>query len=85
MEGARSHSLYRVVLIPLLFLGLGFILGWSAVNLFLYTSRKKTNSSFLGANPIMLKRTQAIKEARKAGKTEYEFEVAGFYPTLGAK
>jgi len=45
-------------------------------------SHKKASPSFITPNTIMAQRMQAIKEAKKLGKNEYEFEVVRFHPVL---
>jgi type IV secretory pathway VirB2 component (pilin) len=75
MESARPYP-FRIILIAILFLGLGFILGYKAVSF-------KKARQFIGANTIMLKRMQAIEAAQRQGKNTYEFEVVGWHPILG--
>ncbi len=87
MEGPRTHT-FPVIIFSFLFLGCGFLVGFWSFHLFHKNSQvKKDGSRIYGiyGNNIMTKRMQAIKAARKDGKEEYEFEVAGFYPVLGAK
>ena len=83
MESPRAHT-FPVIIFSFLFLGCGF----GGVHLFYKNSQVKKDASRIYGiygNNIMTKRMQAIKAARKDGKEEYEFEVAGFYPVLGAK
>ena len=82
MEGARTHS-FSIILISLIFLCLGFTLGFYSIYLLpRFYSHKKASPSFIAPNTIMAQRMQAIKEAKKLGKNEYEFEVVRFHPAL---
>lgn len=87
MEGTRTHSL-RIVLVSLVSLTLGFFVGAYAIGVYVKRSKlnKRVNPNlYLGANTIMLRRMQAVKAAREAGRDTYEFEATGFYPIPGNK
>lgn len=72
-----------MILISTFFFCIGFLFGWIGVNLSSFRSPKRANGYLIGTNTIMIKRMQAIKEAQKQGKDNYEFEVLGFHPILG--
>lgn len=78
MAGQRSYT-FRIILIYAAILVFGFGVGFLGANFFL---AKKSERLSIGANNIMAKRMRAIKEARKKGSREYEFEVLGFHPIL---
>lgn len=79
MEGQRSYP-YAIILIGAAFLAFGFLLGFFGVQEVLHKNSKHLPQ--IGANNIMAKRMQAINQALKKGKKEYEFEVVGFHPIL---
>jgi len=79
MEGQRPYP-YGIILAGVIFLALGFGLGFFGTKQVLYKHSKPRLQ--IGANNIMAKRMRAINQALQQGKKEYEFEVTGFHPLL---
>jgi hypothetical protein len=83
MEGSRTRT-FRIILIASGFLIFGFCLGFYITDLVIISRGNKTASHYtpMGADNIMTKRMQAVKQARRDNKDTYEFEVSGFHPAL---
>lgn len=80
MAGSRPYP-YGIILLGAIFLASGFWLGFFGAKQVWHKNSKPLLQ--IGANNIMAKRMQAINQALKKGKKEYEFEVTGFHPILG--
>lgn len=88
MAGARAYPFSLIAGL----LALSFLLGLGVGTLITHRMYQKTAMQELsallqaqGANTIMDKRMQAIKQALKEGKTEYQFEVEYAPPLSGGK
>jgi len=82
MVSARAHTFQIIWALTVCLLA--FFLGLGIANLSWRVHKRRNNLyPLMGANTIMTKRTQAIKQALKQNKDTYDFEFTGPHPALG--
>lgn len=68
-----------MIAIGLIVLGASFAVGFLGTLSFGARQKAQLRLAMRG-NTVTVKRMEAIKRARIQGKTQYDFEVTGFYP-----
>jgi len=80
MAGARTYT-FSIIARLIIVLFLGFWLGCAGMELW-FKAHNKDLPAGLSARSIMARRMAAINQAKKAGRSDYEFEVTGIQPIM---